>query len=191
MPRIAAPTSRAPAACPAFAFALLILLAVPASGDPLAPSRGMASAGGNVSAGPLQLTFALGQTGGGPLTGGSLHVTAQWLRTSRAVVLDAGPPAAAAAALRFATYPNPAVERIVLRFTPHAGAAGPARIRLEIFDVSGRLVRRLADGRYSAGPHELTWDGRDTDGSRVPAGLYLCRLQDGDQTNVRRLELVH
>lgn len=156
---------------------------------PALPSSGMAGAGGNASAGSLQLTFAVGQVGGGPLSGGSIAADAQWLRKSPGAVLDAGPAPGAGTAIRFAAYPNPGAERIVLRFA--TSTSGASDLRLEIFDVAGRLVRRVADGRFPAGQHEVTWDGRDAVGRRVPAGLYLCRLRDGNALHVRRLEIIH
>lgn len=180
---------RAGALSAALALALLTFPHATAWSAPALPSSGMAGAGGHAAAGSLQLTFALGQVGGGPLAGGSIDAVAQWLRKSPGAVLDAGPAPGAGGAIEFAAYPNPGAERIVLRFT--SGTPTTSDVRLEIFDVSGRLVRRVADGRFSAGRHEVTWDGRDAGGRRVPAGLYLCRLREGAVQHVRRLEIVH
>ena len=48
--------------------------------------------------------------------------------------------------------------------------------RLDIFDVSGRLIRRLVDAPQSAGSHEQTWTGHDDAGSLVAPGTYSCAL---------------
>jgi len=53
--------------------------------------------------------------------------------------------------------------------------------RLEVFDVSGRLVRLLHAGQIVAGTHDLSWDGKNTSGRPAPSGLYFARLQAGDQ----------
>lgn len=61
------------------------------------------------------------------------------------------------------------------------------RARLEVYDVSGRLVARLVDGERAAGRHVVEWDGRALDGSRAHPGVYLCRYAAGDRHETRRL----
>jgi hypothetical protein len=51
-----------------------------------------------------------------------------------------------------------------------------ARVRLEIVDVSGRLVRTLIDRVEAAGPGSVVWDGRDGHERPVSSGVYLYRL---------------
>lgn len=53
---------------------------------------------------------------------------------------------------------------------------GAAPARLDIFDLSGRRVRTLADRRLDPGAHVIEWDGRDRDGRALPHGLYFARL---------------
>ena len=60
------------------------------------------------------------------------------------------------------------------------------RVRLHIFDISGRLVRTLADRVMPAGVQSLTWDGRDDSGQRTGVGVYLCTFQAGEsQTSLK------
>ncbi len=47
---------------------------------------------------------------------------------------------------------------------------------LTIYDVSGRLIRRLVNGTYPAGVHQVVWDARDESGAPVASGVYLYRL---------------
>lgn len=54
--------------------------------------------------------------------------------------------------------------------------ARAGRVRVEMIDLAGRLVRVLDDGPQDAGHREVTWDGRDTSGSRVASGVYFARL---------------
>jgi hypothetical protein len=61
--------------------------------------------------------------------------------------------------------------------------------RLEIFDVSGRLVRRILSPHVAPGAHELPWDGRDALGQRQPAGVYLYRLTAPDGVVLSRGKL--
>ncbi|HXF59247.1 MAG TPA: FlgD immunoglobulin-like domain containing protein, partial [Candidatus Saccharimonadales bacterium] len=64
------------------------------------------------------------------------------------------------------------------------GASGPADVG--IFDVQGRLVRRLAQGSYTAGYQSAEWDGRNDRGRDVASGIYLIRaLTGGSRTTVK------
>jgi subtilase family serine protease len=47
-------------------------------------------------------------------------------------------------------------------------------VRIEIFTLSGRLIRRLVE---ESGPSRYTWDGKDGDGDHVANGVYMARLQ--------------
>jgi flagellar hook assembly protein FlgD len=64
-------------------------------------------------------------------------------------------------------------------------------VRLAIFDPAGREVRRIADGAYAAGHHDLRWDGRDAAGRAVPNGLYFFRLQSDAGALTRGLAVLH
>jgi len=54
--------------------------------------------------------------------------------------------------------------------------AEPGHLRLSIFDVTGRLVRRLWDAPLAAGRHTIAWDGRDS-GGRLLTGVYFARAE--------------
>ena len=87
-------------------------------------------------------------------------------------VVDAGPPPGVSEVMLAPASPNPSRERTLIAFSlPAAGDA-----RLALFDVRGRLVRGLFDGRAAAGRTAVTWDGLDADGHVAPAGLYFARL---------------
>ncbi len=57
-----------------------------------------------------------------------------------------------------------------------------ARLRLAIYDVSGRAVATVADGEYAAGIHAAAWARDD----RAPAGVYFARLTVAGETRTVR-----
>jgi hypothetical protein len=63
-------------------------------------------------------------------------------------------------------------------------------VRLDIFDVSGRLVRALDSGHKSAGTHQVSWNGRDDSGSRLANGVYYYRLSTPTGVAAKTLTLV-
>jgi subtilisin family serine protease len=81
--------------------------------------------------------------------------------------------------------PNPTRADATIRFT--TGSGGP--VSIAIYDVAGRLVRRLGDGPLAPGEHALAWDGRDDQGRAVAAGVYLIRIAVPGGTATHKLLL--
>lgn len=63
------------------------------------------------------------------------------------------------------------------------------RIRLQVFDLRGRLVRTLVDGVVEAGRHEAVWKGKDEGGRSASAGVYFARMSDGSQARTTKMVL--
>jgi hypothetical protein len=61
----------------------------------------------------------------------------------------------------------------------HYRLGSEAPVRVEIFDVAGRLVRCWDCGVQRVGGHDLVWDGRDEGGRAVSAGIYLAKVTAG------------
>ncbi|MBN1999520.1 T9SS type A sorting domain-containing protein, partial [candidate division KSB1 bacterium] len=83
-------------------------------------------------------------------------------------------------------YPNPFNNSTEIQYTlPQA-----ATVTLQIFDITGRLVRTLENTRYyEAGEHRTVWDGRDDTGQVVASGVYYCRMRSGE--SCRNLKLLY
>ena len=63
-------------------------------------------------------------------------------------------------------------------------------VQLAVFDLQGRLVRKLQDGPLTAGTYRRSFDGRDETGSPLASGLYIYRLAAGGHEQSRRMLLV-
>ena len=82
--------------------------------------------------------------------------------------------------------PNPFNPQTEINFT----LATDTRVKLDVFDLRGRLVRTVADGLQPAGLHRIKWDGRDGEGREVPSGAYFYRLTGPDQVLTEKMMLV-
>jgi len=80
------------------------------------------------------------------------------------------------------SYPNPF--NTVTCMLIHTDS--PGRVRLDVLDLSGRRIRRLADGTAGPGMTRLFWDGCDSSGRRVPSGVYIAWLQQENGGRISR-----
>jgi hypothetical protein len=82
--------------------------------------------------------------------------------------------------------PNPfnPVTTIVFEL-PREGTA-----EVGVYDVSGRLVKVLADGEYPDGEHKVLWNGRDTDGREVASGVYFYKMKSDGFEAARKMILL-
>lgn len=86
----------------------------------------------------------------------------------------------------FANYPNPFNLETKIKFAlPESG-----RARLVIYNIAGARIRALVQGRYTAGQHVVSWDGRDDLGRGVSSGVYVYRLTSGSFTQSRKMLLI-
>jgi hypothetical protein len=79
--------------------------------------------------------------------------------------------------------PNPTTGRAAISLALPRSAA----VTLAVYDASGTLVRTVARSQFSAGHHELLWDGRDAGGRPVSRGTYFVRLQTEECTALSKL----
>ena len=68
--------------------------------------------------------------------------------------------------------------------------AGGARVVLDILDLSGRRVRRVADDWRAGGSSRVSWDGRTDAGTSAPAGLYFANARVAGAVSRTRIVLV-
>ncbi|MGB3541348.1 DUF4331 family protein, partial [Rubrivirga sp.] len=79
-------------------------------------------------------------------------------------------------------FPNPTSGASTIRF--QLSEAAP--VRVDVYDVQGRLVETVTNRDYTSGTHELSWDG-----SRLASGTYIYRLMvDGELITAKQTTVV-
>lgn len=88
-------------------------------------------------------------------------------------------------AVSTAVFPNPFNPTLDIAFScPKRGA-----VTVDIYDLRGRLVQRIADGVFNRGTHEVQWRGTHSDGSPAPSGVYFVRMNVVGSTATRKVVL--
>ena len=102
---------------------------------------------------------------------------------------DKRAPRSASVPIRFAldqNRPNPFSKNTTIRFELPVSSG----VRLEVFDLGGRRIAKLADREYPAGYHTVEWD-RTTIGGRPPApGVYVYRIIAGSFRDQKKMILL-
>ncbi len=108
--------------------------------------------------------------------------------------------------LPFAPYvtvhPNPFSSTATIRFEVRGASAGreayngmrtssrESRADVRIYDVSGRIVRRLESRSSAPGPREVEWDGTTDDGRKAASGIYFCTVRSGGYSADAKILLI-
>jgi len=83
-------------------------------------------------------------------------------------------------------YPNPFNPTTTIEYEIPARA----HVRLTVFDVSGAVVASLVDETQSRGRRSVTWNARSSRGTPLASGVYLYRLEAGDEQQTRKMVLL-
>jgi hypothetical protein len=87
-----------------------------------------------------------------------------------------------ASLLSLTSYPDPITSNTTISFTlPEASEA-----TLTLTDAAGRVTLLLPAQYLSAGQHEVTWDA-----TKIPSGVYLCRIKAGGENATQRVVVMH
>jgi len=74
--------------------------------------------------------------------------------------------------------------------TIHFRIASAGRVVVDVYDVAGHRVRRLADRRYEAGGHGAEFDGRDDAGRTLASGVYVYRVSSNGSAATGKMVLL-
>jgi len=59
------------------------------------------------------------------------------------------------------------------------------KVKVQIFDISGRLVVKLIDGEVDRGLHKLEFNAK-----KLASGIYFCQTEAPDYINVEKMLLI-
>jgi uncharacterized repeat protein (TIGR01451 family) len=88
----------------------------------------------------------------------------------------------------FKPTPNPFKQNTRMAYAVSASAG--AQVEIGVYNTAGQKIRTLVNGVVGSGRHEAVWDGRDENGTAVPAGIYFYRAVIDGQSIVARVTYI-
>jgi len=83
-------------------------------------------------------------------------------------------------------FPNPFNPSTTIRFSMKE----KGHVSIKIYDISGKLVRTIADGVFEPGNHTIAWDGRNDSGRLVSSGVYFYKMKTRGFERTRKMVLL-
>jgi hypothetical protein len=83
-------------------------------------------------------------------------------------------------------YPNPFGSFLDIGYQ----VSKSCKLRLGVYDATGRLVKNLTRGVHNAGYYNMVWNGCDSAGRKVSAGVYFIRLETDDYKLIKKAVLL-
>ena len=83
-------------------------------------------------------------------------------------------------------YPNPFNPLTKIKYSIETTTT----VKMNIYDVSGRLVRNLIETKQSPGNYQVEWYGTDNAGLRVASGQYFYQLEVGGEVKTKKMLLI-
>lgn len=83
--------------------------------------------------------------------------------------------------------PNPFANSTTIRYAlPYA-----TNVSLKVYDISGRRVSVLREGKQKAGIYTLQWNGRDNNNVKLASGVYFIRFEADKYTDSKKAVILH
>jgi hypothetical protein len=87
-------------------------------------------------------------------------------------------------------YPNPFNAGTTISYNVPNASSDQIQVKLEIFDLQGRLIRTLVNAASQPGQHQVLWNGADNNGLMASSGVYFYRLQAGSFVETKRMVML-
>ena len=80
-------------------------------------------------------------------------------------------------------YPTPFYSEVNITYTIDK----TEKVKLDIYDISGRLIASLVNQNQHTGSYNISWDGRNVNGEKIGKGVYICTLQAGNKVSIDKI----
>jgi hypothetical protein len=172
----------------AITVAFIVLCVSTTASAQVLQTKFLVSAGGaTMTDGTTQLSANLGDIIVGPAISGTTGTWHGFWSTIPANLVGVNESKPTLAFQLRRAWPNPTRSMAFIEFSLPYDSPGS----LDIYDIQGRLVKRLVQGPFPAGVYRPVWDLRDETGRPVSVGIYLYRLHLASFTATGKLVVLH
>jgi hypothetical protein len=144
--------------------------------------------GGGEMTGAYNCGATVGQTAAGFITGSNYWALIGFWQTEGATGVREEAKSSSGPVVEtrlYAPQPNPSRSHAAIRYS----LAAEGRVSLRMHDLTGRVVRTLADGLMRPGRYSSNWNGTDDRGRELARGVYFCRFTAGDYRATEKVVL--
>jgi hypothetical protein len=110
-------------------------------------------------------------------------------RSSEGLFMSKGKPMPGPEKIVFCLFqpePNPFTNQATIRFAvPYE-----TNVSLKVYDITGRLVNTLLQGKVTPGVHSLSWEGKDNIGRKCSSGVYFVRFMAADYKASKKMVMI-
>jgi hypothetical protein len=136
---------------------------------------------------PAQTSYQLGPTSALILIADTGYVNADTVFPAPTAVERAGELKDNLQAETVSADPNPFNPSVTIRYRVDRTLAP---VRINIFDMNGKLVKGLVEMNQPRGGYQVNWDGTNNRGTPMPSGIYLVKCDTGNRIACKKLNLV-
>ncbi|MBM3713376.1 MAG: T9SS type A sorting domain-containing protein [Actinobacteria bacterium] len=83
-------------------------------------------------------------------------------------------------------YPNPFNPSTTIEYE----ISQPENVKINIYDVTGRLIKELVKEQKNIGRYSVVWNGKDDSGNMVASGNYFYQIIIGDFAHAKKMILL-
>ena len=83
-------------------------------------------------------------------------------------------------------YPNPFNPSTSIDFEVFESS----KVSLNVYDLSGRLVKNLLSGNLNSGAYSIEWNGKNANGISAAAGVYFYSISSKESTIIKKMSLI-
>ncbi|HHE64914.1 MAG TPA: T9SS type A sorting domain-containing protein [Bacteroidetes bacterium] len=110
---------------------------------------------------------------------------------TREILVEDNPLSSVVDGFSVKTYPNPFNPSTTIRYSiPVVETRHALSVRVNIYDITGKMVTTLANKEQTSGWYEIQWNGTNQNGKEVPGGVYLSRVTVGNEVKTNKLILL-
>jgi hypothetical protein len=83
-------------------------------------------------------------------------------------------------------YPNPFNPSTSFKFSIPQNM----EVSVKIFDITGKVIATLVNGKMTAGTYTVNWNGNNSAGQQIASGVYFYKMTAGSFTDTKKMILV-